>query len=90
MILWKLNIDMKSVIFFNEGTFTRISSMQFRNEMTFRVSAKPWFIYRIKVLYDKGLLSELAKNVMCSLMSLLQCIFVPLRESHSCQTAPYH
>ena len=32
----------------------------FWNEMTWRVSANAWFIYRIKMLYDSYLLSELA------------------------------
>ena len=30
--------------------------------MTCRVAANPWFIYRIKNLYDRYLLSELAKK----------------------------
>ena len=32
----------------------------FRNEMTCNIPTKPWFIYRIKKLYDRVVLSELA------------------------------
>ena len=57
-LLWKV------LFFLNEGTFTRISSVQDKrdilNEMTCRVSANPWIIYRIKMLYARYLLSELA------------------------------
>ena len=45
--------------------------------MTCRVSAKPWCMYRINFLYDSVLLSELhcsIQNLMCSFISLLQCI----------------
>ena len=53
-----LMFDVKSVIFLIEGTFTRIlfdvqDGETFWNEMTCRVSAKPWFIYRYKISYDK-------------------------------------
>ena len=34
-------------------------------EITCMVSAKPWFIYRIKLLYDRFLSSELAYNMLC-------------------------
>ena len=38
----------KSVNFDNEGTFTRISSMQDeRDILKWNDSAKPWYIYRI-------------------------------------------
>ena len=52
------------VIFWNEGSFTWISSVQNErdiwNEMTCRVLATPLIINRIKILYDRYLLSELA------------------------------
>ena len=42
--------------------------------MTCIVLAKPCFIYRIKVLYDRYLFLEIASNVVCSFKSLLQCM----------------
>ena len=42
----------------------RVSLLRFSlcktNETFFKVSVKPWFIYRIKILYDRVLLFELA------------------------------
>ena len=43
----------------------------FINEMTCSMSAKAWFIYKIKILLY---FSELANNSMCPFISLLQCI----------------
>ena len=91
---WIFNIDAKSIIF-----LMRVPLIGFRlckrketflNGKTCMVTAKPWFIYGIKILYERFFSFWTSiKYAMCSFISLLQCMLLDIlchKDRKSCCT----